>query len=663
MVLGARHRHIQQAAFFFDFSCVAGGHVRRDATVDCVQHVHRVPFLALGRMNRREDQVVLVAQRWARFVARGLGRVEREIGQKRHPVGETRRQPNELPQVALANGRVVVAAPQMRQVPVDDALQFGRPRSGALPQRLQQRARGGPVGGRRGRGAERVERIGGRLCMADGREQALRARDADARHQLSDAKPGHPAARVFGPAQHRHHVFHVRRFEKLQTAELDERNVATRQLELECGAVVRGAKEHRLALECDALLAVAQHLVGHPLRLRGIVAYRHERRFRGGGCVAPQQLAEALGGERDDAVGGVENGLRRTVVARERDDARGRREERGEVEDVAHLGGAKRVDRLRVVADHREPAAVGPQRQQDRGLQAVRVLVLVDEHVVEARRHMVREAPVFHHLRPVEQQVVVVEHALVELGGGVVAKQRPQLGLAGRAPRVDAVQHVGQRRLAVEHTRVDRQAGGLRREALRRLGEFQLVPHQAHQVFGIGAVLNGEVLGQADLRRVLAQQPRADAVKRARPGQPRCGLNRAETERAVQGDADAALHVARRAAREREQQDALRVDPGEHEARHPRRQRFGFARTGAGDHEQRPRRMGQCVPPGACLEAVLDGAALRLVQLGERVERRLGRLGRRGGTARIGSGNGDGHGSEGRHGRTVRCRLWFHPAF
>jgi hypothetical protein len=57
------------------------------------------------------------------------------------------------------------------------------------------------------------------------------------------------------------------------------------------------------------------------------------------------------------------------------------------VEDVAHLRGAEGIDRLGVVADDGEPAAVRLQAEQDRRLQPVGVLVLVDQHMVEARRH------------------------------------------------------------------------------------------------------------------------------------------------------------------------------------------------------------------------------------------------------------------------------------
>ena len=107
--------------------------------------------------------------------------------------------------------------------------------------------------------------------------------------------------------------------------------------------------------------------------------------------------------------------MRGAVVARERDDARGRRELRRVVEDVAHGGAAERVDRLRVVAHRGEAAAVGLEREQDGRLQAVGVLVFVDQHVRVATAHVCCQCGLGHQLRPVEQQVVVVEHTLALL--------------------------------------------------------------------------------------------------------------------------------------------------------------------------------------------------------------------------------------------------------
>ena len=120
-----------------------------------------------------------------------------------------------------------------------------------------------------------------------------------------------------------------------------------------------------------------------------------------------------------------------------------------EIQDVAHRRGAERIDRLGVVADHREAAAVRLERQQDRGLQPVGVLIFVDQHVIEARRDVGRERRLGHHLRPVEQQVVVIEHALLLLGLHIGGEQPPQLGLPLGAPGKERAEHVLERRLAL----------------------------------------------------------------------------------------------------------------------------------------------------------------------------------------------------------------------
>jgi hypothetical protein len=46
----------------------------------------------------------------------------------------------------------------------------------------------------------------------------------------------------------------------------------------------------------------------------------------------------------------------------------------------AHRRGAKRIDRLGIVADDRQSLAIGFERNKDRSLQAVGVLVLIDQH-------------------------------------------------------------------------------------------------------------------------------------------------------------------------------------------------------------------------------------------------------------------------------------------
>ena len=62
--------------------------------------------------------------------------------------------------------------------------------------------------------------------------------------------------------------------------------------------------------------------------------------------------------------------------------------------------------------------------------------------------------------------------------------------------------------------------GALLRKAIARRGGAQpeLVAHQAEQVFRVAAVDDGEGLVEPDLRGIVTQQARTDAVEGARPG-------------------------------------------------------------------------------------------------------------------------------------------------
>ena len=82
MILGARHGDIEQPPLFLDLGAGAGREVRWQAAVDDIENVDRLPFLALGRMDGGEDQIVLVEQRLAGSIAGGLGRIERELGEE-----------------------------------------------------------------------------------------------------------------------------------------------------------------------------------------------------------------------------------------------------------------------------------------------------------------------------------------------------------------------------------------------------------------------------------------------------------------------------------------------------------------------------------------------------------------------------------------------------
>ena len=85
----------------------------------------------------------------------------------------------------------------------------------------------------------------------------------------------------------------------------------------------------------------------------------------------------------DERAGGVQDRLRAAVVLRQRDDA-GVREVALEVEDVLDVRTPPLVNRLVRVADHAEVRVIDGQALGDLVLGEVGVLVLVDQHVLEA---------------------------------------------------------------------------------------------------------------------------------------------------------------------------------------------------------------------------------------------------------------------------------------
>ena len=67
MILGAGHGDVEQPPLFLDLGAGAGREIGRDAAVDAVEQKDRVPFLALGRVDGRKDQIILIEQRRARL--------------------------------------------------------------------------------------------------------------------------------------------------------------------------------------------------------------------------------------------------------------------------------------------------------------------------------------------------------------------------------------------------------------------------------------------------------------------------------------------------------------------------------------------------------------------------------------------------------------------
>src|SRR6266481_4398663 len=67
MLARSCHRHIEKPALLVDLFGFAACHIRRNTAVDKIENKDRIPFLPLGRMNGRQDQIVLVELRPAGF--------------------------------------------------------------------------------------------------------------------------------------------------------------------------------------------------------------------------------------------------------------------------------------------------------------------------------------------------------------------------------------------------------------------------------------------------------------------------------------------------------------------------------------------------------------------------------------------------------------------
>jgi len=90
IVLGTRHGDIEQAALLLDLGGRPGAEVGRNAPIDDVEHEDGLPFLSLGGMDRRKNQIVLVEQWYACLVTRRIGRIERKFRQKTLPGSRSR---------------------------------------------------------------------------------------------------------------------------------------------------------------------------------------------------------------------------------------------------------------------------------------------------------------------------------------------------------------------------------------------------------------------------------------------------------------------------------------------------------------------------------------------------------------------------------------------
>src|SRR5258708_6693602 len=102
--------------------------------------------------------------------------------------------------------------------------------------------------------------------------------------------------------------------------------------------------------------------------------------------------------------------------------------------------------------------------------------------MVEAAADILGKSVIAHHLRPVEQQVVVIEHVLALLRLNIGGKQLLELGGPPRTPRERSAQHLLDRNLGVDATGVDGKACSLGREPAHCLGKSKPMPNKVHEI-------------------------------------------------------------------------------------------------------------------------------------------------------------------------------------
>ena len=383
-----------------------------------------------------------------------------------------------------------------------------------------------------------------------------------------------------------------RRLDELQPAVLAEGDVAPGQLQFEGDGMVRTAEEHRLLPQRDSLLAVFQDRADNEPGLFVLVFAGDELRLCAAGPLGPEVFGKTLPRVADDRIGRLQDGLSAAVVLLQLDDT-GAGELLGEVEDVADLGGAERIDGLGIVADDGEPLAAGTEQFEDFRLQPVGVLVLIDQDVIEAAADGLAGVRVGQQLPPEEQQVVEIEDVLLLLAVGVRLEQPLQPLLVLAEPGKVISQDLAERQPSVDAAAVDGHAGFFQREELRGLGELQLVSQQAHEVFGIPSIVDGEARRQADGLAVAAEQPHGDRVERPAPhladrqGGLRLGGAMLLPCCLPNDRLGATEHFGGGPAGKGKKQDAGGKGPIADEVRHPARQRGGLAGPRPGDDHER----------------------------------------------------------------------------
>ncbi len=240
-----------------------------------------------------------------------------------------------------------------------------------------------------------------------------------ARRVVDDPPEGHLVLRVEDELEVRDEVLHLFALVELLPADHPDRDLPLLQRALDQRRLAVGSVEHGHVLGPRVLaLEEALDLVADEARLDvGIDGDDHLHEVALHPRRAQDLAVAARCRLRQHRVGHVEDGLARSVVLLELHHL-GAGEMSLEIEDVAHVGAAPRVDGLVVVADDAHVLVLPAEEPHQLELRVVGVLVLVDDHVAKAL------APALEHVGPVPPEVHDLADQIVEVEGLERAQRR-----------------------------------------------------------------------------------------------------------------------------------------------------------------------------------------------------------------------------------------------
>jgi hypothetical protein len=354
---------------------------------------------------------------------------------------------------------------------------------------------------------------------------------------------------------------------------------------LEGAHLVRGADQHRHVVGRDRVEPARARLqpldlLADPARLLLAVPMADQADLLALARVGPERLAQPVLVGADHAIRRREDVAGGAIVLLQPDHL-GAGKILLEAQDVADFGAAPAIDRLVVVADAADVAAMSVrirrrQQAQPEILGDIGVLILVDEDVAEeaaiAGQHVRVRLEDAHHM---QQQIAEIDGVERAQAGLILGVERP--AAAGVLRRLGLGQVLG--RPGAVLPAVDEAGQHPRRPAffIEIVGGDDLLD-QAELVV---AVEDGEAGLQLRQLGVAAQDLHADRVEGAEPGH---ALHRAADQLA-----DAMAHLARGLVGEGDAEHLVGPRPPRgQQMRHPRGQRPRLAGAGAGQHQNRP---------------------------------------------------------------------------